>query len=91
MLVSSRVVGILADCASTRGLNVVFRRCWRWWYTGFNSSSRMISPSHMISAGRVGLVDSLWSTQANLVFSQDRIDGFGDVPLLLNGLFGFLP
>ena len=45
----------------------------------------------MASAVRAGLVRSLWSKQASLVFSHDRFDDFGDVAILLSGVFGYLP
>ena len=45
----------------------------------------------MASAVSAGLVRSFWSKQASLVFSHDKFDDFGDVAILLNGVFGFLP
>ena len=45
----------------------------------------------MTSAVNAGLVRSFWSKQASLMFSHDRFDDFGDVAILLSGVFGFLP
>ena len=54
-------------------------------------SSLLMSRFHMASAVNAGFVSSFWSKQAIFVFSQDKLDDFGDVPMLLNGVFGFRP
>ena len=56
-----------------------------------SSSSLFMSLFHMASAVNAGLVRSFWSKQASLMFSHDRFDDFGEVAILLKGVFGFLP
>ena len=56
-----------------------------------NSSSLLAFRFHIASAVSAGFVMSFWSKQAIFVISHDKFDDLGDVAILLNGVFGFLP
>ena len=60
-------------------------------YLMFNSSSLLAFQFHIASAVSAGFVMTFWSKQEIFVISHHKFDDLGEVDILLNGVFGFLP